>query len=319
MNSDRINRARGCLLGLAIGDAIGTTVEFKPRGSFPVVTDMVGGGPFRLKVGKWTDDTSMALCLGASLLEKGFDLHDQITRYVRWRRKGYMSSNGRCFDIGIATSQALSQFESDGDPQAGSTNPRSAGNGCIMRLAPVPIMFVDHPEKAASFSAEQSKTTHGAVECIEASRLFGEILVRALQGATTKAQALVPVTNTGNPASSQRLLDIAAGKYFEYDRQQIKGSGYVVDSLEASLWCFYTTNSFSEAVLAAANLGDDADTTAAITGQIAGAYYGESGIPQKWLDTVFMGREIGEMAEQLLRAGEKNHVDIVVRELLEHL
>jgi ADP-ribosyl-[dinitrogen reductase] hydrolase len=291
------------LLGLAIGDAIGTTVEFKPRGSFPVVTDMVGGGPFRLKAGEWTDDTSMALCLGASLLEKGFDLQDQITRYVRWRREGYMSSNGRCFDIGIATSQALSQFESNGDPEAGSSNPRSAGNGCIMRLAPVPIMFVDHPETAASLSAEQSKTTHGAGECIEASRLFGEILVRALQGATSKAQALVSATNSGNPASSQRLQDIAAGKYFGYERDQMKGSGYVVDSLEASLWCFYATDNFSEAVLAAANLGDDADTTAAITGQIAGAFYGETGIPQKWRDKVAMAKEIGEMAEQLSQAG----------------
>jgi ADP-ribosyl-[dinitrogen reductase] hydrolase len=305
MKSERINRARGCLLGLAIGDAIGTTVEFKPRGSFPLVTDMVGGGPFRLKAGEWTDDTSMALCLGASLLDKGFDLHDQITRYVRWRCEGYMSSNGRCFDIGIATSQALNQFESNGDPLAGSTNPRSAGNGCIMRLAPVPIMFVDYPEKAASHSAEQSKTTHGADECIEASHLFGEILVRALQGAASKEQVLVPRSGNGNLDSSSRLQGIATGKYFGHDRQQIKGSGYVVDSLEASLWCFYTTDSFSEAVLAAANLGDDADTTAAITGQLAGAYYGETGIPQKWLDTVAMGKDIGAMAEQLSQAGGK--------------
>ena len=303
MNSERINRARGCLLGLAIGDAIGTTVEFKPRGSFPVVTDMVGGGPFRLKAGQWTDDTSMALCLGASLLEKSFDLHDQITRYVRWRREGYMSSNGRCFDIGIATSHALSQFETSGDPLAGSTNPRSAGNGCIMRLAPVPIMFVDHPEKAALLSAEQSKTTHGADECIEASRMFGEILVRTLQGATRKAQVLVPGSSNGNLDSSSRLQGIATGKYFGYNRQQIKGSGYVVDSLEASLWCFYTTDCFSEAVLAAANLGDVADTTAAVTGQSAGAHYGGTGIPQKWIDTVAMSHQIGEMAERLSQAG----------------
>ena len=303
MNPERINRARGCLLGLAIGDAIGTTVEFKPRGSFPPVTDMVGGGPFRLKAGEWTDDTSMALCLGASLLENGFDLHDQITRYVRWYRKGYMSSTGRCFDIGNATTDALRRFESSGNPEAGSSNPRSAGNGCIMRLAPVPIMFMDTPKKAASLSADQSKTTHGAIECVEASRLFGEILVRALQSGFTKTQVLVSDESRDDQATSPRLRDIAAGKYHGYERHQIKGTGYVVDSIEAALWCFYTTGNFRDAVLAAANLGDDADTTAAITGQVAGAFYGEAGIPQEWLDTVVMVKEIGEMAEQLSQKG----------------
>lgn len=299
MKSERIDRARGCLLGLAIGDAIGTTVEFKPRGSFTPMTDMVGGGPFQLKVGEWTDDTSMALCLGASLLDKGFDLHDQITKYVKWSREGYLSSNGRCFDIGIATREALSRFNASGNPEAGSTNPRSAGNGCIMRLAPVPIMYVDNPEKAALLSAEQAKTTHGAPECIEASQLFGEILVRALQGGLSKSQNLVPEIKSSVQYSSARIQTIADGAYFEYDSLQIKGTGYVVDSLEAALWCFHITDNFKDAVLTAANLGDDADTTAAITGQIAGAYYGEAGIPQHWLNKVVVAKEIGEMAEQL--------------------
>lgn len=305
MKSTRIDRARGCLLGLAIGDAIGTTVEFKPRGSFPLMTDMTGGGPFRLKAGEWTDDTSMALCLGASLLEKGFDLQDQISRYVRWYRHGYMSSTGRCFDIGNATSDALRRFKASGNPEAGSTDPRSAGNGCIMRLAPVPIRYVDEPEKAALLSAEQSKTTHGAVECIDASRLFGEILVRALQGGLAKEKVLVTEKRIADQIPSSRLEGIVDGEYFTYGRDQIRGSGYVVESLEAALWCFYTTDNFGEAVLAAANLGDDADTTAAITGQVAGAFYGESGIPQKWLDAVAMANEIGEMAVQLSEAGEQ--------------
>jgi ADP-ribosyl-[dinitrogen reductase] hydrolase len=266
---------------------------------------MVGGGPFRLKQGEWTDDTSMALCLGASLLEIGFSLHDQITRYVRWYRKGYMSSTGRCFDIGNATSDALRRFESSGNPEAGATDPRSAGNGCIMRLAPVPIMFVDTPEKAISLSGEQSKTTHGALECIEASEIFGAILVRGLQGGRNIERVLISETKSNKPPSSLRLKDIAGGKYFGYERKQIKGSGYVVESLEAALWCFYTTNNFRDAVLAAANLGDDADTTAAITGQVAGAFYGEAAIPREWLDTVVMAKEIGEMAKQLSQTGAR--------------
>lgn len=300
--NERTNRARGCLLGLAVGDAIGTTVEFKPRGSFTPMTDMVGGGPFQLKAGEWTDDTSMALCLGASLLESGFNLHDQIRKYVKWYREGYMSSNGRCFDIGITSREALNRFNSDGNPEAGSANPKSAGNGCLMRLAPVPIMYFDNPQKAAILSAEQSKTTHRAVECLESSRLFGEILVRALQGGDSKENIL---TNGNQKSISPRMQGIADGAYFEYGRHQIKGSGYVVDSLEAALWCFYTTDNFKDAVLTAANLGDDADTTAAITGQIAGAYYGESNIPQHWLEKIVMANKIGDMAEQLSQADIK--------------
>ena len=304
MNAERLDRARGCLLGLAVGDAIGTTVEFKPRGSFTPMTDMVGGGPFGLKVGEWTDDTSMALCLGASLLDHDFDLYDQISRYVRWQREGYMSSNGRCFDIGIATSQALSRFKTNNNPRAGSIDPYSAGNGCLMRLAPVPIRYANHMELAVKWSGEQATSTHGAVACVEASQLFGEILVLALLGEKDKRQLLKPESPRLSLCTSARLQAIAEGAYFETARADIKGSGYVVDSLEAALWCFYTTNNFPDAVLAAVNLGDDADTTAAITGQIAGAFYGETGIPAAWLGKVVMAQEIGTMAEQLSKAGE---------------
>ena len=139
MTISQSSRYRGCLLGLACGDAVGTTVEFKPRGTFEPVTDMVGGGPFRLEPGEWTDDTSMALCLAESLLERGgFDALDQMQRYVRWK-KGHLSSNGRCFDIGNTVRGALTRFLDSGDPFSGSTHPHSAGNGSLMRLAPVVI------------------------------------------------------------------------------------------------------------------------------------------------------------------------------------
>ena len=138
---DLINEAdrfAGCLLGLAVGDAIGTTVEFKPRGTFPPVTDMVGGGPFGLPAGAWTDDTSMALCLGESLLKcNGFDATDQMQRYVRWWRDGYLSSTDICFDIGATVREALAAFRATGNPYSGPTRERSASNGSIMPLAPV--------------------------------------------------------------------------------------------------------------------------------------------------------------------------------------
>ena len=141
---DLRSRYLGSLLGLAAGDALGTTVEFTAPGGFVPLDDIVGGGPFHLEPGQWTDDTSQALCLAASLVERdGFDEHDQITRYVRWWREGYMSSRpGPAFDIGIATSAALRRFEQTGDPYAGSSDPHSAGNGSLMRLAPVPLRFL---------------------------------------------------------------------------------------------------------------------------------------------------------------------------------
>ncbi len=294
------DRARGALLGLAVGDAIGTTVEFKPRGSFKPITDMVGGGPFDLKAGEFTDDTSMALCLGASLIEKGFDLHDQMTRYTRWANDGYMSSNGRCFDIGIATRGSLQRFQRSGNPKSGSTDPQSAGNGCIMRLAPVPIRYVDQPIHAVDYCEEQARTTHQAPECLAASRLFGEILVRALLG-MSKEEILAAPRLTGKLPT--KLDAIGHGRYRRKGRDAIRGTGYIVDSLEATLWCFSQSENFRDCVLMAANLGDDADTTAAQAGQIAGAYYGEAGIPAEWLGKLVMVDAIREMADGLVSGG----------------
>jgi ADP-ribosyl-[dinitrogen reductase] hydrolase len=294
------NRARGCLLGLAAGDAVGTTVEFKPRGSFRPLTDMVGGGPFGLQPGQWTDDASMALCLGYSLDEcGGFDARDQMARYVRWWREGYLSSTGACFDIGVTVSGALRKFEQTGDPFAGSTDPHKAGNGCIMRLAPIPLFYHPDIDQAEHYAAESSRTTHGAPECLDASRLFARMLVRALCGeAKTEILSADAATFTGAP----KIEAIVRGEYRSKDAAQIRGSGYVVDCLEAALWCFERTESFADAVLLAANLGDDADTTAAVCGQIAGAYYGETGIPHPWRERVTLAPAIVALAQRLVDA-----------------
>ena len=296
---ETLDRFHGCLLGLAVGDAVGTTVEFRPRGSFPPVTDMVGGGPFGLEPGQWTDDTSMALCLATSLVEcDGFDPLDQMQRYCRWEKEGYLSSTGRCFDIGNTVSQALRQFRQTGEPFSGSTHPRSAGNGCLMRLAPVPMFYSPDETKAVELAGESSRTTHGAQECLEASRLFGAMLVRALAGADREEI----LTNHDDLAlETSTLQAIAAGQYQSLDIDQIRGSGYVVESLTAALWCFWNTTTYAEAILAAANLGDDADTTAAICGQLAGAYYGLSGIPQPWQDRVTDRDAILTLASRLYR------------------
>lgn len=292
------DRFRGALLGMASGDAVGTTVEFMARGSFEPVTDMVGGGPFHLKAGQWTDDTSMGLCLATSLVAcQGFDARDQMLRYVRWRDEGYLSSTGQCFDIGRTTNVALSNFKRSGDPYSGSVDAKSAGNGCIMRLAPVPMFF--HPDRDAAIEmcGESSRTTHGASECIDASRLFGAMLFSALDGVRSKDDILLGHGLDG--LSSHGLRAIAAGEYLDKSEDQIFGTGYVVPSLEAALWCFYRAESFREAVLLATNLGQDADTTAAICGQLAGAFYGESGIPEGWRKKLALRDEICSLADQL--------------------
>lgn len=290
------NRYRGALLALACGDAVGTTLEFQPRGSFEPLTDMVGGGPFELQPGQWTDDTSMAMCLAESLVRcDGFDPRDQMNRYVNWYQHGYWSSTGSCFDIGVATRAALHSFLATGEPLAGNPAASSAGNGSIMRLAPVVLRYAGTAE-LQDMAVLSSRTTHAALECLEACRLLAVAIERALQGQDKAAVLDLRAVAVSSP----RLGAIAAGGYRALPRERIRGSGYVVDSLEAALWCFARHDSVADMVLAAANLGDDADTTAAIVGQLAGAFHGAAGIPGHWLERLHEREAIQALADALL-------------------
>ncbi|SMC19619.1 ADP-ribosyl-[dinitrogen reductase] hydrolase [Andreprevotia lacus DSM 23236] len=291
-----LERYRGCLLGLACGDAVGTTVEFSPRGSFAPVTDMTGGGPFDLPPGAWTDDCAMALCLAHSLLHRqGFDATDQMNRYCNWASYGYMSSTGACFDIGVTVAQALQRYRASGDPYSGSSDPRTAGNGALMRLAPIPMFYFEQADALLHHAAASARTTHGAEEVIESTRLFATQLHMALQGAG-KDDILFA---HGYRALAPKVQAIAAGDWRDKPREAIRGSGYVIESLEAALWCFLHGHDFASTVLLAANLGDDADTTAAICGQLAGAHYGVASIPPHWLHTLVQADEIGDLADRL--------------------
>ena len=293
---DDIDRYRGCLLGLACGDAVGTTVEFSPRGTFTPITDMTGGGPFGLEPGQWTDDTSMALCLATSLVHcRGTNLADQMGRYVNWWQWGYLSSTGDCFDIGMTVRAALNRFLATKDPVAGDTDPRTAGNGSLMRLAPVAMWFAPDLAEVRANARLSSMTTHGAAEAVDCCELYAELLARALAGASRDELLRAPA-----PANaSARVREIAEARYLGKSVDQVSGSGYCVDSLEAALWCFATTDTFESAVLAAANLGNDADTTAAIVSQIAGAHYGLGAIPPDWLVRLAMREDIDALARAL--------------------
>ena len=297
-------RFLGSILGLAVGDAVGTTLEFRTPGSFEPITDMVGKGPFNLKKGEWTDDTSMALCLAQSLVDKnGFDPNDQMEAYVRWWRQGYMSHTGDCFDIGITVQDALSRYEDSHEPFSGSDDPLSAGNGSIMRLAPVPLFFSKYPDLAIKYSAESSLTTHGAIEAVDACRYMGSLIVGAVSGVGKKELLsegyCVVGDNWKNQPLAPAINEIAQGSFKHRNPPEIKGTGYVVKSLEAALWAFYNSNDFREGCLLAVNLGDDADTTGAVYGQIAGAFYGYQDIPEGWRNSIAMLSEILNIADHI--------------------
>lgn len=299
-----IERFVGGLVGLAVGDAVGVTLEFKAPGTFKPIKDMEGGGPFDLPVGAWTDDTSMALCLAASLIEcEGVDARDQMERYVRWYEQGYMSSMNSCFDIGITTREALEKFQCTGEPFSGSKDEYSAGNGSIMRLIPVPLFYANDPKQAIEMSVESSCTTHGAKEVLDACRYFAGLLVGAVQG--VKKEVLLrsmysPIEGALDESTlSPKIREVARGSFKKFNPPTIQGTGYVVKSLEAALWAFFHSDNFEEGLLLAVNLGDDADTTGAVYGQLAGAYYGIESIPKKWVSQIRKLELIVDLAEKL--------------------
>lgn len=303
-----LDRYRGCLLGLAAGDALGTTLEFKAPGTFEPLTDMVGGGPFRLKPGQWTDDTSMALCLAESLVAKqDFDPVHQLETYCRWEDQGHLSVKGYCFDIGNATHSALARFKRNREPFCGDPSPNAAGNGSLMRLAPAPLAFARDPERAIVLAGESSRTTHAAAECVEACRYFAGLLLAALSG-VPKAQLL---NNSYEPAMAHflrapltgKVAHIAGGSFAVKEPPQIRGSGYVIHTLEAALWAFHSTDNFRAGALKVVNLGEDADTTGAVYGQIAGAYYGAQEIPADWADKLAMRELIEQRSAELHQMG----------------
>ncbi len=276
------DRAIGALLGLAIGDAVGTTLEFKARDTYQPITDMVGAGPFGLKPGEWTDDSAMALALADSLQSKDdLDEQDLMRRFVDWRDRGTYSCTGRCFDIGIATNRALTLWKKTGDPHCGSTDPQTAGNGSLMRLSPVAIRFWNNRPKLRDVAARQSRTTHGAPEAVDACVAFAEMLADAIEGAP-RSQVL---SGRFGPFAG-KIGPIINGSWQGKPRWDIRSSGYVADTLEAAIWSVGRTAEFKPAVLLAANLGQDADTTGAVVGQLAGALYGMFGIPASWKQRV---------------------------------
>ncbi|CAF1272162.1 unnamed protein product [Rotaria sordida] len=344
--NDLLSRIQGSLVGLAIGDALGAPVEFRPN-SFLLhnpVSDMQDGGTWGLQAGQWTDDASMALCLAASLISKGsFDGYDQLLRYKGWHRKGYMSSTGTCFDIGAATRQAINEFENRQrqsaqilqkklgiiipddslDKQIGEKlsqvnfnvecgTKNAAGNGPLMRLAPIPLFYYRSESDAIQNAANSVKLTHGDKKAIDTCQFYSALIWNAING-KTKDELLSSkfYRQHFKKDFDQDLMTIINGSYKNKKngyKDGIRGTGFILNSLEAALWAFYNDeDSFEKGVLLAVNLGDDTDTTGAIYGQLAGAYYGIEGIPKHWRDKLFQKDFIITLANGLYLKGNANY------------
>eukprot|EP00899_Mesostigma_viride_P021626 jgi/Mesvir1/29465/Mv23040-RA.1 len=299
------DKFRGCYFGLAVGDALGSQVEFYKPGTFPEVTAMVGGGPHRLQPGQFTDDMSMALCLSESLLLlRANDPKDQLQRYVRWYQTGHLSSTGRCFDIGYTTRQALDAFEETGKEYPGSTDSQSSGNGSVMRLAPVPMYYFRAPlSEMEEFAQRSSRTTHGSDDCRDGVVFYSYLIRLALEG---KSKDEILDGNTHQQLHrklGENTLEVARGSYKTLQPPTIWNSGYVVKSIEAALWGFYRFDNFNDGLLAIVNLGKDSDTVGAIYGMLAGAYYGYQAIPTDYLDkAAFHGLILAHSDELLAHA-----------------
>lgn len=301
MQKDRAmqDKLKGMLVGLAVGDALGASVEFMAPGSFEPVTGYRAGGPHNLPPGYWTDDTSMALCSAYSLIErKGFDPHDHMDRFVRWFRNGYCSSTGTCFDIGNRTHSALLRYEKTTKPFAGQESMDQAGNGTLMRLAPLVIYAFEQPQ-LSDLAAQHARLTHADPRCIDANRAFALMIASALtvvqRGNVWQSPALLDLL----PELDAEVIGVCLGSFLEREPPAIRATGYVIDALEAALWAFSRSDSFEQGMLMAVNLGDDADTVGAIYGQLAGAYYGLEGIPLSWRQELHDYQTLVAVVEQI--------------------
>ena len=348
-DNDCLQKIQGSLVGLAVGDALGAPVEFRPRQYLLAnpVTDMQSGGTWGLNEGYWTDDTSMTLCLAASLIIKGgFDPYDQFQRYRRWYRDGYLSSTGNCFDIGKSTREAVVKFEKlyekfEGELKNDKADAENrirekfrghkqglrlgeddaAGNGPLMRLAPIPCFFYKSYDDVKKHIDEATRLTHGSQKAVDACKFYAGLISYALTG-KTKEELLDKnfYKDTLNLKLDPDVQKVAEGSYKVkngYDGG-IRGKGYVVESLEAALWALSNdNNSFETGVLLAVNLGDDTDTTAAIYGQLAGAIYGIKEIPTKWTSKVYKYDFIIAIANNLYAVKESTEKKSIEKKPME--
>lgn len=305
-----LERLQGGIFGVATGDALGVPYEFLSRKhmeQFPA-TDMIGYGTHKQPLGTWSDDSSLTFCLMEGLLS-GYNTKVIAQKFVAWCDRAYWTPHGSVFDIGITTRQAIYRLEQGHTPEiCGGMGEYDNGNGSLMRILPLIYFLKDEEdiEERYQIIKEVSSMTHGHFRSVLACFIYIEFGMLLLSG-TEKFQAYTKVKETVNAfVKTQNFNKKEVGFYYQVlqediskrDPERISGSGYVLNSLEASLWCFLTTDSYEACVLKAVNLGEDTDTTAAIAGGLAGIYYGFDAIPKTWKFQLARYREIHNLIDR---------------------
>ena len=279
-------RFQGALLGLAAGDAVAAATQYGRPGRFSPVGDLLGGGPFDLPRGGWSDDTAMALCLAESLLERGFDARDQVARYRRWQQEGYMSATGQCVGITAGTVRALALALWRRQTFSGTHDPDSQDPEALSRVAPVALYFFAHPGRAAEQAAEAARTTCQAPAVLAACRALAQALHAALSG-EPKSAILRHAQATPGALPGPGPVAVPAG-------------ATAPAALAAALEVFARTQNLRDALLGAANLGGNCDVVAAVCGALAGAHYTASAIPTLWRNSLMKQQLIESCADRLL-------------------
>jgi len=320
MNKNFFDKSCGSMIGLAIGDALGASVEFMPRGSFKPIVSYRDGGKFNLSAGDYTDDTAMALCLADSLIRNnGTNLQHQLANYTKWLNEGFMSSTGgKAVGCGKNTFLSILAYMKTSQVKASSTkNKKRVGNGSLMRIAPISIFYRNDLFSAMSTTNESSYTTHALQICADACMVYTTLIYGVLNSASKEEILSQNTANCilnnviDNYEFDKNIAHILCGSYKKKAINDIKSGGYVANSLEAALWCFYTTNSFKEGVLKAVNLGYDSDTVGAIYGMLAGAYYGLSDSDKDFKENLTNFDLIYTIAKKLIERSKKcNSIDV---------
>lgn len=297
-NDPLLNSFLGCILGAACGDAFGAVLEFQPRDDENILTDMSSGGIHHVSKGEWTDDTAMLLCLMQSLIDKGFDLHDQTNNYIKWYKEGFMSTRKHIFDIGITTRIAL-DFYIKNKEFRDTTDEKNSGNGSIMRLAPIPIYFKDYQEtlyyaEKSSIPTHQSDLSKDG--CLLLAALINLIVHSNIKD---KKELLFSEKIKSIPFKTEQFKNVVTFDFLNLSYDNIPNSGFVLDTLISAIWCFYHTDNYKDSIIKSANLGGDSDTIACVCGQLSGAFYGFNDIPKIWLKFLHSNEIIFNMTKEL--------------------
>jgi ADP-ribosyl-[dinitrogen reductase] hydrolase len=304
------DQVKSVLFGVAVGDAVGVPFEFRKREVMlkNPATDMVGFGTYNQSPGTFSDDSSLTFCL-AEALTHGFDLQEIAINFIKWVEEDYWTAHGELFDIGIATHEAILNLRRGDSPEiSGGDDEYSNGNGSLMRIAPLLFYLLDKPiQERFELTRLVSGITHRHIRSVVACFFyleFARFLVEGLEKQDaykkTQVQVFTFLKTITVPDSELELFDrLLCSDISQEPINSIESSGYVIHTLEASIWCLLTTETYQDAILKAVNLGKDTDTTAAVTGGLAGLLYGVEGIPDSWINQLAKRDEIEDLAERM--------------------